>query len=128
MFITLGFYKRRPDISREDFSCHWREIHGPLLRNTPSISRYLRRYVQHHLTPGVGFNNVMPLDCDGFSEAWFDTMQDRQAMHAEKEFQERVIPDEATFIDMSATRFLMFDNQVTQIGVDLMLQLSSNQN
>lgn len=123
MFISLGFYKRRPDLTHEEFSRHWREVHGPLLRNTPSISHYLRRYVQHHMSPTTEFANVLPLEFDGFSEAWFDSPQARLKMHAERAFQELVIPDEANFIDMTATRYLMLDQQVVQVGTDLMLEL-----
>jgi EthD domain len=54
MLITLGFYKRKPGLTREQFSKHWREVHGPLIANDPILSKYLKRYVQHHCVPSSG--------------------------------------------------------------------------
>src|SRR4051794_22365407 len=76
MIILLGFYKRRPDLTWEQFSDHWRNVHGPLLRDTPEASRYIKRYVQHHIRPrSPSLAGVGSLDFDGFSEAWFESAE-----------------------------------------------------
>jgi uncharacterized protein (TIGR02118 family) len=118
MLITLGFYKRKPGLTREQFSKHWREVHGPLIANDPILSKYLKRYVQHHCVPSSGWANVGELEYDGFSESWFESLESRKEMHALPYFQSEMIADEHKFLDMNATRILMFDNQVVQIGRD----------
>lgn len=118
MLITLGFYKRKPGLTHEQFSQHWREVHGPLIASHPDVSKFLKRYVQHHIEPGHGFPGTVPLDFDGFSEAWFESVEARQQMHAHPFFSQQVVADEARFIDMTQTRVLMFDKQVVQVGED----------
>ncbi|HEY2257959.1 MAG TPA: EthD domain-containing protein [Variovorax sp.] len=118
MLISLGFYQRKPGLTHEQFSAWWRERHGPLIRNRPEVSCFIKRYVQHHIEPGRGFPGTQPLPFDGFSESWFESVEARQQMHAHPFFREQVIPDEANFIDMTQTRVLMFDHQVVQIGED----------
>jgi uncharacterized protein (TIGR02118 family) len=125
MLITLGFYKRRPGLTREQFSRHWREVHGPLIVSNPILSKYLRRYVQHHCVPSSGWPNVGDLEYDGFSESWFDSLEARKEMHALPYFQSEMIADEHKFLDMNATRILMFDNQVVQIGRDYSAEIAA---
>lgn len=118
MIITLGFYKRKPGLTPEQFSSHWREVHGPLIAGNPEFSKYIIRYLQHHLTPSSGWANVGALDYDGFSESWFESLEKRKEMHSLPGFQQTIIEDERKFIDMDATRILMFDRQVVQVGKD----------
>lgn len=114
MFVVLGFYRRKPGLSYEEFSSHWRNVHGPLIRNHPEAQRYIRRYVQHHLEPN-DFAGTQPLPFDGFSETWYDSRGDREQLLASSAFHEELVPDEAKFLDLSETRYSMFDNQVVQI-------------
>lgn len=115
MIVLLGFYKRRPDLTWEAFSDHWRNIHGALLRDTPETARHLRRYVQHHLRPNPAYPEAA-LPFDGFSEVWFDSMEARAAMHADPVYQRLMPDDEQKFLDLTATRFHMIDRPVVQIG------------
>ena len=116
MMIVLGFYKRKPGISHEDFSRHWRDIHGPLIRNTPEIAKYIKRYVQHHLSPNTVSSSAQSLPFDGFSETWYESAEDREKLLAEPVFQSVSVPDEHRFLDMTETRYSMFDDQVVQVG------------
>ncbi|MFC4670850.1 EthD domain-containing protein [Seohaeicola nanhaiensis] len=118
MIITLGFYKRKPGLTLEQFQTHWRDVHGPLIAGIPGVEKYLKRYVQHHMVPSQGWPGVGPLDYDGFSESWFPSLDARKELHAMPYFQNEMIEDERQFLDMDATRVLMFDNQVVQIGKD----------
>lgn len=115
MFVVLGFYKRRPDMSHEAFSAYWRDVHGPMIRNHPDVSRYIKRYVQHHLQPS-DMGVTVPLGFDGFSETWYESREDREALQACPGFLHEIVPDEAVFLDLSQTRTAMFDTQVVQIG------------
>jgi len=118
MLILLGFYKRKPGLTLDEFHRHWGEVHGPLVAATPNVETYLKRYVQHHIKPSTGFAGVGTLDYDGFSEAWFVSEEARKEMHAQPYQTEIMLPDEAEFLDMDATRLLMMDKQVVQIGTD----------
>lgn len=120
MIVLLGFYKRRPDLSWDEFSHHWRNIHGPLLRDTPETARYIRRYVQHHLRPNPAYPEAA-LPYDGFSEVWFDSMESRAEMHGQPRYQELMPADEAKFLDLTATRMHMIDQPVVQIGDPFMV-------
>jgi EthD domain len=114
--VVLGFYKRRPDLTHEDYIAYWRDVHGPLLRDTAEIRRYLARYVQHDLRPNTAQDHVGALDFDGMSEVWYHEGADRAALLAEPFFQQRIVPDEANFIDMTATRFSAYSAPVIQFS------------
>ncbi len=118
MIITLSFYKRLPGLTGEQFSDHWRNVHGPLLRDTPDSRRYLRRYIQHHIRPNTAFD-ADPLPFDGFSEVWYDNIEQRKELFSLPVFKEVFIPDEEKFIDRSRTTVSMIDRQATIIGEHL---------
>lgn len=115
MIINLGFYKRRADLTHEQFAAHWTGVHGPLIRSIPDIDKYLFRYVQHHIVPEPGHEVPGGMDFDGFSEAWFPSLEARDALFALPFFQDKVIEDETRFIDMAATRLYLLDEQRTMI-------------
>ena len=111
MVCILGFYKRRPELSPAAFHDHWRNIHGPLIRDTPNVARHILRYVQHHLgeladprlpaIDGIGY--------DGFSETWFADLDAFETMLAEPDFRQIVHVDAARFVDLTATRVAVID-------------------
>jgi uncharacterized protein (TIGR02118 family) len=52
--------RRRPDMTREQFSSYWHDVHAPIGRAIPG----LRRLVQVHASTDGGY--------DGIAELWFD--------------------------------------------------------
>ena len=118
MLVLLLFLKRKAGLTHEEFCRYWRDVHGPLVRNTPEVARYFRKYVQHHLTPNTVSPGVLPLPFDGFSETWFDSAEDRERMREEPVFQQLIVPDELNFLDTTEARVSMFDTQIVQIGGD----------
>jgi uncharacterized protein (TIGR02118 family) len=117
MLITMGFYHRKQGLTWQEFSDHWRNVHGPLLRDSPVCARYIRRYVQHHIRPNDAFEGVMPLEFDGFSEVWYDSVAARKEMLDDPVLGRIMLADEEMFIDMTRTRVSMFDNPVVQVGL-----------
>ena len=113
MLIVMGFYKRKPDWTWEQFSDYWRNVHGPLL-HTAEIRRYLSRYVQHHIRPNDSAQSTQPLEFDGFSEVWYERTEDRAKLLAEPFFLEKIVPDEQVFLDMSVVRTSVYDTRVVQ--------------
>lgn len=101
MVKHILFVKRKPGISREEFSRYWREVHGPLVMDTPEINRHFLTYVQNHLVAGSDHPNAAQEDggFDGIAEITYARPEDREAMAREPLYRERVVPDEARFID-----------------------------
>ena len=114
MIIQLGLYKRKPGISREEYRHLWTEVYGALNGRIPELSRHLRRYVQHVLTPAPG--TPPELAFDGMSEAWFDDEAAMKALAEEPAFKEKIAPYTRLFIDFEATRLSFSDAPVYQVG------------
>ena len=122
MLIILGFYKRRADLSVEQYRTHWRDVHGPLIKGIADEHGLLLRYVQHHLSP----DDTYPIQAgvisgtdggfDGFSEAWFADEAARDAFFALPTMKAETLEDELQFIDVSATRWVTLDSQHTIIS------------
>src|SRR3546814_16148855 len=49
MTTLIVCIKRKPGLSPEDFTSHWQEKHGPMLRACGDFTRHLRSYTQHVL-------------------------------------------------------------------------------
>lgn len=95
MIITL---KRREGMSLQAFKDYRRDVHAPLLFAIPEAERYIRRFVVSHPVPAPGFAEP---DYDAVVEAWFDSMEDLNALYLSENFRLRVDPDHPNFIDMS---------------------------
>jgi uncharacterized protein (TIGR02118 family) len=66
----MGFLKRLPGMSVEEFQRHWREVHGPLVvRDLEGMLRY----VQCHPLPETYAREPGP-SFDGVPQAWFGSM------------------------------------------------------
>lgn len=113
MIRFLGFYKRKPGLTHDEFNHHWFHIHGPCVRAVTGGDRYLKKYIQHRLT-------IDPLSpeqdfiYDGFSEGWFESLEDRAKFIALPGLKE-VIEDEERFIDLAATRWMVMDEHAIQV-------------
>ncbi len=78
MIVRMGLLRRRPDISRDQFRKHWRDVHGPLARQMPK----LRGYHQNHIVDDrqLGVDHARgEWDIDGISELWFDSAEEMEA-------------------------------------------------
>lgn len=112
MIVNLGFYKRKPGTTWEQFSDYWQNYHGPMVRDDPTFANLAHRYVQHHLRPREGFPR---LEFDGFSEIWYENIESANMVRT-MPGRPRIVGDEANFLDMGSTRAYMLDLQVIQIG------------
>ena len=118
MFIVLGFYKRRPDLTHEQFSHHWRNVHGPLMQRIARTHPYMIRYVQHHLSPDSDYpvpagatSDTTTQVYDGFSEAWFENKESRDKWFALPVFKTEGAEDARQFLDMNTSRWAVIDEQ-----------------
>jgi hypothetical protein len=77
--VKLVFLLRRlPRLTREEFQCHWRATHGPLVARHADVPR-IRRYVQTH-TLDTPFADALQATrgtgepYDGIAELWWETL------------------------------------------------------
>jgi uncharacterized protein (TIGR02118 family) len=86
---------RKPGISHEEFVKHWVEIHAPMARACPGISRYTLTIVRSSSTR----KDVAPFDIqvDGIAELWFKNKADFDA-YQNSPATKRLRDDGATFI------------------------------
>ena len=96
--------KRNPEINHEKFVRHHREIHGPLFRSIPEAETHVLRYIQTH--PAEGDFPVPQAEFDGTAEIWFDSPEGMRAVLGSDTYQNKVFPDEKTFLDHETTLIL----------------------
>jgi hypothetical protein len=89
--------KRHPDLTHEAFVDHHVNRHGPLFCAIPEAAEHVKRYIQTHPV-AVGTDAY-----DGTAELWFDDMAGLEAVLTSDFCRSRVLPDEKTFLDHSAT-------------------------
>lgn len=87
---------RRPEMTLDQFSRYWRDVHGPIGRRIPG----LRRLVQSHRLPHP--QELARMDFDGMAELWFDDLSALEAARRSPEWRVSSA-DEANFIDETRT-------------------------
>ncbi len=110
--MTLfAFVKRKEGMSREDFLAYWRDVHGPLIRDTPALRDPVVHYEQHgtHPSDGSGF--------DGVAMETYTSWDDFIAMLHTAEGQ-LLRDDEANFLDPSSIKVVFTADRVVQIDRD----------
>jgi uncharacterized protein (TIGR02118 family) len=95
MIITL---KRPEGMSLQAFMDYRRDVHAPLLFAIPEARQYIRRFVVSYPVPAPNFPEP---SYDAVVEAWFDSMDDLNALYLSENFRTKVDPDHVNFIDLS---------------------------
>jgi uncharacterized protein (TIGR02118 family) len=96
---------RKPDLSQDEFSNYWHDVHGPIGRRIPGLPRLVQ---SHPVLPPAGYR----MDFDGMAELWFDDLEALSVARASPEWQASS-DDEANFID--ATRTALFVTEEREI-------------
>jgi hypothetical protein len=96
MLKLYGLLQRRPDLSLEQFSRHWRTVHRELALRlvAPGI---MRGYVQNHRRELDVAGQPAP--ADGCPEVWIDDLESLARLATSPEYLEGAGPDEPNFID-----------------------------
>jgi uncharacterized protein (TIGR02118 family) len=108
MVHLLLVIKRKTGLSRQEFSRHWREIHGPLARNIPG----LRRYVQSHFLETQGEDPPY----DGAAEIWVDDEATAKTAFLSREYREGAFVDEPNFVDLEHVVRLRTEDHIILAG------------
>jgi len=102
--------RRKPGMSIDDFHRHWRDVHGPLNRDTPSVARHFLRYEQNHRAL-KDYDREGGPDFDGAAIEWFPSARDFFAMTTEPAYHEIVAPDERNFLDVDGLVWILTDQE-----------------
>jgi uncharacterized protein (TIGR02118 family) len=108
---VTAFLTRKPGLSQEQFSAHWRDKHAPLVLSLAPFTSLVRRYVQQRSAEGV--SNQLPLaPYDGIAELWFDNLGDALKLFGHELFRSVVAKDEENFLDRSRTAIFISQETV----------------
>jgi uncharacterized protein (TIGR02118 family) len=93
-FKMMAFLHRRPDLTYEQFSEHWRDRHGPLaVARQPGFWRYVQNHVVEALTDSSP-------DWDGIGEIHFRNVDDAvNGSYDSEQAQQLIWEDVARFLD-----------------------------
>ena len=100
MIKQVSFFKRRKDLSTEDFREHWRSKHADVVRRLNGLVRYVQN---HALEASSGF--------DGIAEVWFEDMESMRANVDTPELK-AIRSDEENFIDSSSMGTILTNEYV----------------
>lgn len=100
MIKLVYCFAKRPDLSLEEFSRYWRDVHGPIGARIPG----LRRLVQS-VAIAEG-DDARPPSFDGMAELWFDDLDAVRRARSSAEWQASTA-DERHFIDHTRTAYFL---------------------
>jgi uncharacterized protein (TIGR02118 family) len=89
---------RKKGLTLEEFSNHWKNIHGPLFASQPDVKKHVVRYIQAHST-GESLDQFPTAPYDGIAQIWFNSLEDITAVFGTENYLKNIAPDEAEFID-----------------------------
>lgn len=106
---VVAFVKRKPGISRAEFSDHWENVHGPLFLSTEGVSGAVVKYVQNHTLE----SNTGPFDeFDGVVEIGFRHPHEIGEAFGHPSYLETIRPDEERFLDLDRMIVVNTDEQL----------------
>ena len=106
MIITI---KRREGMSHEEFVHYQSKIHRPLLMAIPEARQFIKHFVVSYPIDAPDYSGP---DYDSVVEAWFNSMEDMNALYFSKNFLEKVDPDHENFMDLSAYGRVVCEEEV----------------
>jgi hypothetical protein len=118
MIELICYVKRKRGMDRDVFHDHWLNQHGPLVRDTPELSKYLLRYEQNHRTERDSERDRGNAGHDGVAIQCFESMEAFTAFCSEPAYGELIAPDEEKFLDRSAFHLLIAAEPTLQMPLE----------
>lgn len=111
--------RRRPGMSRAEFTTYWHEVHAPLVREVADVLG-LMAYRQVHTgydqaNQGLRAARGAPEPFDGVAEAWFKDLDSANAAFTSPEGRlawQRLAEDERRFIDLERSPIFFGDEHI----------------
>jgi uncharacterized protein (TIGR02118 family) len=100
MIKLVYCFAKRPDLSLEEFSRYWRDVHGPIGARIPGVRRLVQSVAIHEA------DDVHPPSFDGMAELWFDDLDAVKRARSSAEWQASTA-DERHFIDHARTAYFL---------------------
>jgi uncharacterized protein (TIGR02118 family) len=100
MIKLVYCFARRPDLSFEEFSRYWRDVHGPIGARIPGVRRLVQSVAVHD--PRDTANPTF----DGMAELWFDDIEAVLSARSSAEWRASTA-DERHFIDHRRTAYFL---------------------
>jgi len=99
----LFLFHHRPDQTLQDCQSYWRTQHAKLVPGSPGLARY----VQSHVLPGKGADEVDGFD--GIAELWFPDLKQTEIFSASEEFRIEQGDDIPKFCDLGRLQGFLAD-------------------
>ncbi|MEI5681997.1 EthD family reductase [Mesorhizobium sp. CGMCC 1.15528] len=112
----LSLPRRRAGLSPAEFSRHYREVHGELVRRNEAFTKYANRYVQHHLLADTVKATGGFVPYDGISEFWFDSLDHAKAAWAAPSYMAELRSDEKNFVGSPPSHRLIVEEIIVVPG------------
>lgn len=107
---VYAFITKRPDLTDEQFSAHWRDPHARLALK----SSLIRGYVQNHAA-GAALSGLPLMSRSGIAAIWVDDVDSLAKVTADPAYAE-VHEDELNLLDRSSLKFLITQEQTLVRG------------
>ncbi|GAA4752823.1 hypothetical protein GCM10023350_42660 [Nocardioides endophyticus] len=91
--------RRRPELTWEEFSRHWREEHAAIARRMPGLAAYTQAHIDPEEQPAGRPHSWRH---DGVPLATFADLAAIEMLRESPEYQEEAVPDEAAFTDRAS--------------------------
>jgi uncharacterized protein (TIGR02118 family) len=106
--------RRRPDLTHDQFTAYWRDVHAQLFSSQPVVKQYVRRYVQSRTIANPP-RSVALADFDGIAQMWFDDMDGFHGVFSSQNYRDVIRVDLQKFTDGTRSEFL-FSEETSIIG------------
>jgi uncharacterized protein (TIGR02118 family) len=95
--LRMGLIRKKPDWTDDAFRRHWRDSHGPLVAQLPTLRAYRQNLVVDRLQRGIDFARG-PWDFDGFSQLRFDEAARANEAFTQGDLASKIRADEQHFL------------------------------
>jgi len=103
MIKVLAAFDRKPGWLVDEFLCHYRERHAPLIAGTVGFVTHCRQYAQNYAALDSELTQIeLHLARDAISEMWFDSVEEMAATYEAPDYLSRARPDELRFADFDS--------------------------